>query len=293
MGRTEPPTRRSRATARRRRDFAAHEDQAKALAVQPDGKIVVAGYSVGLDSGDVPATDFALARYKADGTLDSTFSGDGMRTTNFGGDAAAYDVVLQPDGRILVAGSSSEDLALARYEPDGRLDHTFSGDGKVTVRFGGWPATGAHALVLRGNGKIVAAGGKAGKFALVGFDPDGTLDSGFGHDGIVVTTPLTGGVGRIREAPRRLGLALIDDRLLAAGRATATSRSPLPPQGPARHRLLRRRQVEDGHRSLGFRWSIRDRVHRRWQGRRRWLVVRVGRDLLRLQQRGHRPLSVE
>jgi uncharacterized delta-60 repeat protein len=199
-------------------DFSAHEDQAKALAVQPDGKIVVVGYSEGLDNGDLPATDFALARYKADGALDSGFSGDGMRTTNFGGDDVAYDVALQPDGRIVVAGASSEDLALARYEPDGRLDHTFSGDGgKLTVRFGGWPATGARALVLRGNGKIVAAGGKSGKFALVGFAPDGSLDSGFGRDGIV-TTPFTAGGGR-RARAAASDLALIDDRLLAAGRA--------------------------------------------------------------------------
>jgi uncharacterized delta-60 repeat protein len=198
-------------------DFAAHEDQAKALAVQPDGKIVVAGYSVGLDSGDVPATDFALARYKADGTLDSAFSGDGMRTTNFGGDDVAYDVALQPDGKILVAGSSSGDFALARYGPGGRLDHTFSGDGRLTVRFGGWRATGARALVLRGNGRIVAAGGGSDTLALVGFNPDGTLDSGFGRDG-VVTTPFTARDGRSSSGAAS-DLALVDHRLLAAGRA--------------------------------------------------------------------------
>jgi uncharacterized delta-60 repeat protein len=198
-------------------DFAAHEDQAKALAVQPDGKIVVAGYSVGLDSSDVPSKDFALARYNPDGTLDSGFSHDGTRTTNFGGDDVAYDVALQPDGRILVAGSSSGDFALARYEPNGRLDHTFSGDGRLTVRFGDRRGTGARALVLRGNGKIVAAGGESGRFALVGFDPDGSLDSGFGGDG-VVRTPFTDGDGYPRGAEAS-DLALIDDRLLAAGRA--------------------------------------------------------------------------
>jgi uncharacterized delta-60 repeat protein len=198
-------------------DFAAHEDQGKALAVQPDGKIVVAGYSVGLDSDDVPSKDFALARYNPDGTLDSGFSGDGRRTTNFGGDDAAYDVALQPDGKVLVAGSSSGDFALARYEPDGRLDQTFSGNGKLTVRFGDQRGAGAQALVLRGNGKIVAAGGESGKFALVGFDPAGLLDSAFGGDGIV-TTRFTGGHGYPRGASAS-DLALIDDRLLAAGRA--------------------------------------------------------------------------
>jgi uncharacterized delta-60 repeat protein len=201
-------------------DFAAREDQAKALAVEPGGKIVVVGYSVGLDSDDVPSKDFALARYRADGTLDPGFSGDGTRTTNFGGDDAAYDLAVQPDGKILVAGSSSGDFALARYEPDGRLDHTFSGDGKLTVRFGrDRRGTGALALVLRGDGRIVAAGGESGKFALVGLNPDGSRDSGFGGDG-VVTTPFTGGEGYPSGAEVS-DLALIGDRLLAAGRANA------------------------------------------------------------------------
>jgi uncharacterized delta-60 repeat protein len=198
-------------------DFAAHEDQAKALAVQPDGKIVVAGYSVGLDSGDVAARDFAVARYDADGTLDSGFSHDGMRTTDFGGADAAYDVALQADGKVLVAGSSSGSFALARYEPDGRLDQSFSGDGKLTVRFGGSRDTGARAVVLRGNGEIVAAGGGSGKFALVGFDPDGSLHAGFGGDGIV-TTPFTRDTGYPHGAEAS-DLELVDGRLLVAGRA--------------------------------------------------------------------------
>ena len=199
-------------------DFAAREDQAKALALESGGKIVVVGYSVGLDSDDVPSKDFALARYNANGTLDPGFSGDGTRTTNFGGDDVAYDVALQPDGKILVAGSSSGAFALARYDADGRLDHTFSGDGKLTVRFGSNQRdTGARALVLRGDGRIVAAGGESGKFALVGLNPDGSLDSSFGDEG-VVTTPFTRGHGYPPGAEAS-DLALIGDRLLAAGRA--------------------------------------------------------------------------
>ena len=65
-------------------DFGGHDDRAKAVVVQPDGRIGVAGYSVELDTDDVPSRDFALARYDPDGTLDDTFSGDGKRTTNLG-----------------------------------------------------------------------------------------------------------------------------------------------------------------------------------------------------------------
>jgi uncharacterized delta-60 repeat protein len=196
-------------------DFAAHEDQAKALAVQPDGKIVVVGYSVGLDSDDVPSKDFALARYEPDGALDSGFSHDGTRTTDLGGDDIAYDVALQPNGKILVAGSSSGNFAVARYLADGRLDHTFSTDGRLTVRFGDREGDGARALVIRRNGQVFVAGGESGRFTLASLDPDGSLSSGFGGDG-VVTTPFRGARSANASAS---DLALEGNRLLAAGSA--------------------------------------------------------------------------
>ena len=115
-------------------DFGGHDDRAKALVVQPDGKIVVAGYSVELDTDDVPSRDFALARYDPDGTLDATFSGDGKRTTNFADDTA-HDIALQSDGKIVVGGSASGDIAVARYDEDGSLDSSFSGDGRATAGF--------------------------------------------------------------------------------------------------------------------------------------------------------------
>ena len=92
-------------------------DQANAVTVQPDGKIVAAGFATrnGIDG------DFALVRYNADGTLDTTFGGDGIVTTDLGtrsDDALA--VVVQPDGRLVVAGVAGEDVALARHRPDRR-----------------------------------------------------------------------------------------------------------------------------------------------------------------------------
>src|SRR3954454_16661446 len=99
---------------------------------QPDGKFVVAGSSHnGVD------TDFALARYNSNGLLDTSFNGTGKVTTAIG---PSWDnskaVALQPDGKIVVAGDSNNgsnfDFALTRYNPNGSLDTSFNGTGKVT-----------------------------------------------------------------------------------------------------------------------------------------------------------------
>ena len=131
-----------------------HEAGAKALALQPDGRILVVGYS-----GPVPGNDFelALARYNLDGTPDTSFSGDGELTAGFAD--IAHDVALQPDGKIAVVGSASGDFAVARYDEDGALDPAFSGDGRATVGFADWRRSGARAIVIQPDGKIVAAGG--------------------------------------------------------------------------------------------------------------------------------------
>jgi uncharacterized delta-60 repeat protein len=141
-------------------------DGAGAMAIQPDGKIVAAGGA--LDG------DFGLARYKPNGALDPTFSGDGMQTTDFGGGFdGARGVALQGDGKIVAAGCAcpndvnARDFALARYNPNGALDPTFSGDGKLTTDFGA-SDDAADAVALQTDGKIVAVGhgGPGGDFAL-------------------------------------------------------------------------------------------------------------------------------
>ncbi len=102
---------------------------AAATVRQPDGQIV----AIGTDRGHGSA-DFALARYNPDGSLDTSFSGNGRQTTDFGGGDDANGVALQGDGKIVVAGTTTAtgegDFALARYNPDGSLDTSFSGDGK-------------------------------------------------------------------------------------------------------------------------------------------------------------------
>ena len=97
------------------------------VAVQADGKIVVVG---GSDAGAGGTTRFALTRFMPDGSLDPSFGGDGMVTTDFG-NVAADAVALQFDGKIVAVGGQ----AVARYLPDGSLDASFGAGGKVTTDF--------------------------------------------------------------------------------------------------------------------------------------------------------------
>jgi uncharacterized delta-60 repeat protein len=131
------------------------EDATRALdvAIQPNGKILVAGGASG---------KMALLRYLDEGILDPTFSGDGWVRADFGGASAeAAELAIQDDGTIVAAGGTfssdfHSDFALARFRRDGRLDPTFSGDGKVITDFG--HDDDASGVAIQADGKIVAAG---------------------------------------------------------------------------------------------------------------------------------------
>ncbi|WP_030862032.1 DUF11 domain-containing protein [Streptomyces sp. NRRL F-2747] len=160
---------------------------ARRMALQPDGKIVSVGYvgNTGFDIG--------VARYLPNGTLDATFSGDGMVTANFGGTEFGNAVAVQPDGKIVAAGSGGVGVALLRYNADGSPDGGFGTDGRTSVHFPG-DGGGANALALQQDGKIVIAGQaddpnsqEANDFGLARFNTNGTVDTGFGGDGFVVT----------------------------------------------------------------------------------------------------------
>jgi len=138
-------------------------DEGHALALQNDGKIVVAGYT---SSG----SDFAVVRYNSDGSLDTTFDSDGKTTVNLGGNDYGYAMALQSDERIVVAGSSGSDFALARYHNNGTLDTTFATNGKTTTDLGGQDA--GNAVALQSDGKIVSAGKSNGRFALARYTSD-------------------------------------------------------------------------------------------------------------------------
>ena len=157
-------------------------DKGYALALQPDGKIVVAG-----NSHNGTNTDFAVVRYNADGSLDTDFDTDGKVTTDIGSaDDLAYGVALQTDGKIVLVGGSvianKFDLALARYNADGSLDTDFDTDGKVTTDIGATLEM-MYAVLIQSDGKIVAAGYSNSKFALVRYNANGSLDTTFGEDG--------------------------------------------------------------------------------------------------------------
>ena len=164
-------------------------DKGLSVTVQTDGKILVAGFS-----SNGRNYDFALVRYHADGSLDSSFSGDGKLTTDFGSSDYGYSVTVQTDGKILVAGlswtGSYNDFALVRYNTDGSLDSSFSGDGKLTTDIGSSYDYGLS-VTIQTDGKILVAGsskqGSNYDFALVRYNTDGSLDSSFSGDGKLTT----------------------------------------------------------------------------------------------------------
>ena len=176
------------------------DDLGVSMAIQSDGKIVVAGYS---DNGS--NYDFAVVRYNTDGSLDSSFDTDGKVTTPIGsGGDEGSAVAIQSDGKIVLAGysynGSNYDFAVVRYDTDGSLDSSFDTDGKVTTPFGSNPSRG-RAVAIQSDGRIVVAGnadnGSNNDFAVVRYNTDGSLDSSFDTDG-KLTTPIGSGddVGR-------------------------------------------------------------------------------------------------
>jgi uncharacterized delta-60 repeat protein len=165
--------------------------QAQAVAIQANGKIVVAG-SANNSTNNV----FALARYNADGSLDPGFNAGGKVLTVVGtNDSATYALAIQPDQKILTAGVGNGDFALVRYNANGSLDPTFGNSGIVTTPIGAGNDT-ARALALQRDGRIVAAGfsynGANDDFALVRYTTNGVPDASFGTAGKTTTAISTG-----------------------------------------------------------------------------------------------------
>ncbi|MFE2913984.1 calcium-binding protein [Kitasatospora indigofera] len=166
-------------------DFGGGADAVHAVAVQADGRIVAAGHT----GNSVGNYDFALARYNVNGSPDTGFGTGGRVTTDFGAFDSANGVAVQADGRIVAAGVSGSDFALARYNVNGSPDTGFGTGGRVTTDFGG--SENAQAVAVQGDGRIVAAGsgatGGSSNFVLARYNTLGGLDTGFGTGGRVTT----------------------------------------------------------------------------------------------------------
>ncbi len=166
-------------------------ERARGVAVQPDGKIVVVGIAR-VNAASPTDDDFGVARYNTDGSLDTTFDGDGKVLTPIAGRFdEARSVAIQPDGKIIVAGiaGTTTDFAVVRYNTDGSLDTLFDGDGRAITSIGAG-SDRAYAVLIQPDGKIVAVGSATSAtldFAAVRYNNDGTLDASFDGDGLVTT----------------------------------------------------------------------------------------------------------
>ncbi len=208
---------------------------------QPDGKVIVVGSAY---DAATSAQDFAVARFNADGSLDTTFGTGGLVVTPFATpdfNAASADVVaLQPDGGIVVGGSAPgtdpsgskqpSEFTLARYTADGALDSSFGNGGIVQVSFGGEDQV--DTVAIQPDGTIVATGtsfasGSQSSYTLsvtVQLNPDGSLDSSFGNGGELIT-------GRVDWVDSGSGVGLGAD---GGGGIPVASAGSAPPSRPGK-----------------------------------------------------------
>jgi len=195
-------------------DFGNGTDQATAIAIQPDNKMVVAGFSWnGHDN------DFSLTRYSANGIRDISFGDNGRVVTDFGSSMEyIYSLIIKPNGKILVSGFSNQngnsDFAVAQYNLDGTQDIMF-GNGGVSLADFGSNFDHAYSMQLQPDGKIIVAGstgvGPYSKFAMVRFLEDGGLDYEFADGGL-----LTDHIGSASNYATSVSMQL-DGKIILAG----------------------------------------------------------------------------
>ncbi len=177
---------------------------ARALVMQNDNKLIVAGYAYNGMSDAL-----ALVRYNMNGSIDHTFGMDGKTITSFGGwDETGFDLGLQADGKIIVVGKSDQNLVLSRYTIDGKLDTLFSSDGKVILKN---LCSCSYSLAIQEDQKILVVGESSGDIGLFRFNTDGSADSGFGQNG-KVTTDMNGSYDRAKAV-----ILQYDGKILVAG----------------------------------------------------------------------------
>ena len=198
-----------------------------AVAIQPDGKIVVAG----------PGAGYGVLRFNSDGTPDSGFGMNGSASIAVGGGGSPYEVKIQGDGKIVMAGVAylpdfKVGFGIARLNADGSADMTFNGLGSRVVAIGTEGAV-ARALALQADGKIVAAGyslaasSSQASFALLRLMADGTHDATFGSGGVALTSfPVPGSGGSAAYYAQLWSVAIQADGKIAAGGTVVGIASP-------------------------------------------------------------------
>jgi uncharacterized delta-60 repeat protein len=169
------------------------DDRVYALALQSDGKIVAVGKKgIQFNPSEQRKGNVALARYNPDGSLDTTFGTGGKVINDFGQGLESYaiEVLIQPDGKLVIAGESSYAFLVARYNPNGTLDTTFGNGGHSLGNFSNNWDHGRDA-VLQSDGKIILVGiaevnSPYDSFAVARFNSDGSLDQSYGNGGKVL-----------------------------------------------------------------------------------------------------------
>ena len=182
------------------------------LRSQPDGKILAAGAS---------GSNWVLIRWNENGIRDETFDADGTVSIPIASPTLQTIEVL-PDGRIIVAGSSSNDFAVSRLNPDGSMDNSFGGDGTVITPIDQWRDE-VFSVKADGEGRLLAAGtslnsssASSGTFALARYNSDGSLDESFGTGGKVSIPIVNGGTVMLASVIRSAAIQP-DGRILITG----------------------------------------------------------------------------
>ena len=230
------------------------EGVVQAAVIQPDGKIVVAGYSKPVMLSQI---GLFVARFLPDGNLDPSFgSGAGFVRTTFVENNTALAVALQPDGKIVTVGSlqgfhpNPATLLLTRFMPDGGMDNTFNGTGFVMAPAVEWFTAGA--VAIQSDGRILVAGGTgpglySKHFTVARFLPNGLPDASFNGSGKVVTA-----MGDVSDEIHAMALQK-DGKIVVAG--TSESVAPAGSTGTQTSQFAVARYLPNGALDTGFNGS--------------------------------------
>lgn len=186
-------------------------DRANSVALQSDGKIVVAGDKM-FNTGDAYESHIILARFNPDGSFDGTFAGAGVNEINIAGTNSSLDVAVLPSGKIALVGTSNTTAPfLIVFDSGGVRDPGFNGNGLVNI--GG----AANAVAGQTDGKVLVAGSAGSNFAVWRYNANGTLDTGFDGDGLA-NVPVGIGASVANEM-----IVKPDGKILSVGTATGTN----------------------------------------------------------------------